>query len=415
MKISPPLLALVLVAFANSAFGAQVLVGDSFLISGAPADQMFAVSAHNSATNTLFVVWGDRRDEATTGTDIYGQLLAAANGRLTRGEVPITQLPASQPRPAIDYSSVSDRFLVVFPSENTPTQTDILGQIVGRGGRLIGTNFTISTTTSRKERPQMAYDPINNRFLVAWEQRGGVQRDIVGQFVNANGTLAGENFVISGEVDIQKRVDVAYNSVDQQFFVVWTDFRDQATSGSNIFAQILDPNGNLIGSSFSISTAPGGQFRSHLAYDPTNNGFLMAWTDCRNAVTECSEDPTGVGTDIFAQRVNADGTPVGSDMPIAIEPEPSYRSIVAFNTTDQIYLVVWVDERNASTAGIDIFVQAVSADGSLLGPNTALGGTVNQIRGDVTYNPTANNFLITYTRDTGLDGDVYGQFVTVVP
>lgn len=414
MKISPPLLALVPMLCANSAFGAEVLVGDSFLISGAAGDQMLAISAHNSANNNLLVVWGDTRNEATTGSDIYGQMLLAVNGALVRSEFSITQMPGSQFRSAIDYSSVSNRSLVVFTSDNTPTQTDMLGQIVGRGGRLIGTNFTISTATNRKERPQMAYDPINDRFLVVWEQYGGVQRDIVGQFVNANGTLAGGNFVISGAVDIQKRVDVAYNSVDQQFFVVWTDFRNKAASGSDIFAQILDPNGNFIGSSFTISEAPGGQFRSHVAYDPTNNGLLVAWTDCRNAASQCAEE-RDEGTDVFAQRVNADGTPVGSEILIATEPEPSYRSIVAFNTTDQIYVIVWVDERNRLTTGIDIFVQAVSADGSLLGPNTALGGSVDQIRGDVTYNPTTNNFLVTYTRDSGLDGDVYGQFVTVVP
>lgn len=414
MKISPSLLALVLMLCANSAFGAQVLVGDSFLISEAAADQQYVSSAHNSANNTLMVVWGDRRNEATTGPDIYGQLLLAANGNLSRGEVPITRLPASQYRPAIDYSSVSNRFLIVFTSDNTPTQTDMLGQIVGRSGRLIGTNFTISTTTDHKERPQVAYDPINDRFLAVWEQYGGVQRDIVGQFVNASGTLAGANFVISGAVDIQKRVDVAYNSVDQQFFVVWTDFRNKAASGSDIHAQILDPNGNFIGSSFTISEAPGGQFRPHVTYNPTNNELLVAWTDCRNAASQCAEEKDE-GTDVFAQRVSAEGTPVGSEILIATEPEPSYRSIVAFNTTDQNYLIVWVDERNVSTTGIDIFVQAVSADGSLLGPNTAMGGSVNQIRGDVTYNPTANNFLVTYTRDTGLGGDVYGQFVTVVP
>ena len=46
--------------------------------------------------------------------------------------------------------------------------------------------------------PSVAYDSSNQRFLVVWQdQRNSATtgRDIYGQLVNANGTLNGTNFI----------------------------------------------------------------------------------------------------------------------------------------------------------------------------------------------------------------------------
>lgn len=392
-----------------------VTVGDPFVISDAIGDQTLSAPAYNSVNNIILVAWGDTRNQAVSALDIFGQMLKP-DGTLLGSSFAASELPGSQGRSAVGYSPISNRFLVALPHK-PPTgaeQDGIFGQIVTGKGRLVGVNFTIATDRRRRDRPSVAFDPVNNRFLVVWEDsRNGQTTDAFGQLVNPDGTLVGVNFVISDEPEAQERVDVVYNSASQQFLAVWVDFRNSATTGGDIHAQFIDPSGALIGPDLALVTEAGDQFRPHLAYDEINDRYLLAWTDCRNDVAVCSAH-SPQGTDVFAQLLAGDATPIGPNIPIATDPDQQYRSLVAFNPQDQVYLVSWTDERNSPD--INIFVQALNFEGTLLGGNTGLTAPNDQVRADVIYNPAKNNFLVTHTSlDAEGDADIHGRFVTVTP
>jgi hypothetical protein len=263
---------------------------------------------------------------------------------------------------------------------------------------------------------------VNNRYLAVWQDGRNITpsnkgTDIFGQLIQTDGGLVGSNFPISTAPRMQDRVKVAYNSVAQYFLVVWSDFRDLTISGGDIFGQIVDPEGTLIGANFPISTAPGDQFRPNLAYDPDHNRFLIAWIDCRNAVgvIDCQQGERE-GTDIYGQVVAGDGTLVGPDFAIGIGEWPQYRPNVVYSPVDKLFQVVWVDERNneVGASGIDVFRQVITPDGTFLGGNTPVTFALKtQTRPVQAYNSIEDTILVVYGSLTNDPSDIVGQFMSL--
>ncbi len=171
--------------------------------------------------------------------------------------------------------------------------------------------------------PYIAFDYITKRFLVVWEdRRDNIQNPkIYGQLIDITGTFYGENFIISftdldgdglNDPEVlntnQTNPVITFDDVNQRFFVVWQDGRNQSISLENldIYGQLIDPEGTLRGSNTFITTAPGNQLSPSLTYNPNNNEFFIVWKDGRNKDT--------TGSDIYARRL-----PVGQPQLIILE------------------------------------------------------------------------------------------------
>ncbi len=138
------------------------------------------------------------------------------------------------------------------------------------------------------------------------------------------------------------------------YLVVWNDGRIVAsrvgTDGS-----VLDPAG------VTISPSAHGSAEPAIAFDGTNH--LVAWDDNRN-------DPWG---DIFAARVSPAGTVLDpSGIAVAADSLPAglaqREPSVAANGS---FLVAWRDDRRlgVSASGSDIFAARVNSDGTVLDPS----------------------------------------------
>jgi hypothetical protein len=163
--------------------------------------------------------------------------------------------------PAIAYDPLNNRYLVVYVNEGVSYGADIYGQFLNPDGTAYGTEFIISDAASGQyspSYPSVAFDSANQRFLVAWgDDRNWATTylDIYGQLVNANGSLYGTNFVISNATDWQGNPSVAYDSANERFLVAWVDERNQATTSYDIYGQLVNANGSLYGTNFVISNA----------------------------------------------------------------------------------------------------------------------------------------------------------------
>ena len=166
--------------------------------------------------------------------------------------------------------------------------------------------------------PSVDVDPVTKRFLVAWEDRRDDPNNpkIYGSLVSSGAGLYGSDFIISyqdldgdGQNDPevvnskQTRPYVEYDDVNQRFFVVWQDGRNQQTSLENldIYGQYVDLEGSLRGVNHFISTNPANQLAPVIAYSASRNEFMAVWKDGRNTST--------TGSDIYAQRFTI-GQPV---------------------------------------------------------------------------------------------------------
>ena len=142
---------------------------------------------------------------------------------------------------------------------------------------------------------------------MAWRDSrnlGTTGEDIYGQWITVDGSLSGENFAISDALGDQVNPSVSYDPLHWQFLVLWTDGRDAATTGEDIYGQRVSIYDLLLGTAsdvnFVISDASGDQGHASAAYDGVNQRFMAVWADSRNVGT--------TGLDLYGQIVNADGS-----------------------------------------------------------------------------------------------------------
>ena len=184
--------------------------------------------------------------------------------------------------------------------------------------------------------PAVAYNGTNNEYLVVWQGDDDSLVDneveIYGQRIDAEtGAEVGADFRISDmgatDGDTAYRAQhpaVAYNSTDNKYLVVWAGDDDSAPLVDDefeIFGQRIDAEtGAEVGADFRLSdmgTTDGdtalGAYRPAVAYNSTDNEYLVAWM---------GDDDGGSLADgeyeIFGQRIDAEtGTEVGADFRIS--------------------------------------------------------------------------------------------------
>jgi len=336
----------------------------------------------------------------TSRTDIYGKLLkhdgsAYGNEFLISGDADPDN-PYSQYGAKAAYDSVNDRFMVIWTDDRNDIGStyDIYGQIVNDDGTLSGSNFVISNASDEQKGASVAYDDENQRFLVVWgDYRSGSEYDVYGQFINANGTLNGSNFIISDAAGDQSWPSLAYDSINHRFLATWDDDRVAYT---DIYGQLINSDGTLSGSNFAISDASSIQWGNSLTYDNINHRFLVSWTDWRNP---CTGDPMApcFNTDIYGQLVGPDGTLFGAASNVNFVVSSGTGEFflqtpsAVFNPSDQQFLAAWSGDEVGG-----IFGQMTDADGSLIGDILPLADdqTGVQYSPSVAYNSVCNNFLV---------------------
>ncbi len=178
---------------------------------------------------------------------------------------------------------------------------------------------------------------------------------------------------------------------------VWEDYYNFEVY--DLYAQRVDSLGNLLwgGSGVAVCTAANDQYWSVICSDGSG-GCIIAWTDKR----------TSSNSDIYAQRVNAAGSPVWTADGIAVCTADSIQEevqIVADGSGGAV--LVWCDDRD----GGDLYAQKVNASG--VAQWTANGAPVCQYN-DIQYEPKIDTdgaggvFVVWYDR-RGVTFDIYLQ------
>lgn len=275
-------------------------------------------------------------------------------------------------------------------------------QVVFSGG--VVPWFRISDSTANQSRPGLAYNSSSNQFLVVWEDFRapvGFGSDVYAQLVNGDGSMAGVNIPVSTVSDWQRSPKAAYNPVTGKYLVVWEDWRIDLDD--NIYAQLVNANGTMAGSEFTVSTGPRNQSFPDVAYNSSSNQFLVVFDDDRLVAYD---------NDIYGKLVNADGSMSGLDFPISTPSENQLTPVVAYNSTNNQFLVVWWDKRNQATNGADIYARLLNADGSMDGSDFPISTTSNaeQRLPAVAYDPDSNQYLVVWEHIV-YDSDIYGRLI----
>ena len=191
------------------------------------------------------------------------------------------------------------------------------------------------------------------------------------------------------------------------YFIIW---KDQRSGSSDIYAQMIDFNGNIIGPSdgIPIVTASNDQQSPTLAYNSVANEIMVCWEDFRN----------GTDFDVYCSTVNASTLSVTSDIDLCTYTG-NQKTPNVYATLDGSYIFSWEDSRGSVTSNIyfqlmqnNTFVY--DQDGIVL-----CDADFNQLTPKANlYNETTNSYIIFWDdmRSSGKEdlSNIYVQSVTVV-
>lgn len=189
---------------------------------------------------------------------------------------------------AIKYSKDSSGFCSYSPVYTRGTDTT--QKIILR--RWINSLATDTLLGNSAFYPTISIDPSAKRLLVAWEEQNSSTFATTGKDINAqffdltNFVLYGSLITVSNAVGDQSSPSSAYDTVNQRHLIIWEDARNQSANLSNIdiYGQFVDTQGNLSGGNVPINVDEGNQLSPTVSFgDNKFSQFLLLWKDARLA------------------------------------------------------------------------------------------------------------------------------------
>ena len=354
------------------------------------ANMEMSISAAFDGTNWLVSI---------TGEQIAAQLVSQS-GTLVENLIPISNIDGAT-RVGFDGTN----YLLVY-LDFTPSPNEIKGQFIDTSGSLVGTSFTINTFNTDTAFSGLAYGG-GNYFVVYYEEVDDATSDskVYGRIVGTDGTVSNEITISSGFGDFG-RDNVAFDGIN--FLVVWTD----DDNDYEVKGRFVSPTG-VLGTEFSInaSTYPSDNPLS-VAFDGTN--YLVVWCDMVGGYDSHEWD-------IFGQLVDASGNLVGGVISVSTATGHQSFPLIAFDGTNYLVVWTDgrndANDHGVCDSGEgtcwDVYGQFISTSGSLVGSEFSINSDAGNQLGAVSYG--GGKYLVLVNNiDTfdGTVGDVYGMFIT---
>jgi hypothetical protein len=203
----------------------------------------------------------------------------------------------NQADPIVTYDDDNQRFFVVWEDGREGTNNyNIYGKLFDISGNSIGSEKIITDRPNSQCEPWVAYDDINNHFMIVWEE--GIDPElgpfeIWGQLFTLNGDPLGDEKRLSPEGLAGTDYNfpcVAFCDLTERFLVAWQedDLSNDQWYG-HIWGKILDENGNTIIDTFKIAN---GAFERTNVVPHLSSSFFVVYDG---------------GGDVWGNLVSSDG------------------------------------------------------------------------------------------------------------
>ena len=302
--------------------------------------------------------------------------------------------------PAVAYSGNSGNFLVVWEEVNPEGDWDVLGRLYESNGTAASDVLEIAVGTSGQRKPAVAWG--DDTWLVVWEHlvtAEPLSNDLRARRLGDDGTVSRLELVIASGGADESAPAVAWGG--SRFLVAW---QEAAADEYDIAARTVASTGDL-GSPATLANWEYDQIRPSLAYSPEDGSFLVVWEDHHWG--------WGEDWDIYARRVNAEGSVVGGLVGISWEGGgPRTAPAVAYDSGNAEYQVVW--EYDAIGRNRDLYRRRVSPGGILLGAEVALAELTVEETSPAVAGDGRFGYLVAWEdlRNAAVSGrDLYAEFV----
>jgi len=191
------------------------------------------------------------------------------------------------------------------------------------------------------------------------------------------------------------------------YFVIW---KDQRSGSSDIYGQMLDFNGNILGplDGIPISTAANDQQAPVITYNDSLDEIMVCWEDFRN----------GTDFDIFCSSIDEATLSVTLDVDLCTY-SGNQKTPSVYATLDGSYMFAWEDSRGSVTS--NIYFQLMQNDAFLYDQDGIVmcDADFNQLTPQIDLYSESDNSYIVFWDDLRSSGkedlsNIYIQSVTVV-
>ena len=240
----------------------------------------------------------------------------------------------------------------------------------------------------------------NGSFVTTWAGNGGSGWGVYAQMFDYTGNPLTPAFQVNTTATGQQMYPSVAVGTDGSSLVTWSS-DNQDGSGWGVYAQRFDAAGNPVGGEFQVNTTTAGdQMYSKAAIDSSGNSAI-AWQ---------GQDPKTGTWNVYLQRYDATGAPVGGE--VRVNPNPGSDNVnaqVALDASGDC-VVVWANN-GMDGSGWGIFGQRFDAAGNAVGGvfqvNTYTAG--DQTNPSLVMN-ASGDFVVAW-QSYGQDGDGWGIFL----
>ncbi len=262
----------------------------------------------------------------------------------------------------------------------------------------------ISCNTWRKSLPDVASNSAEDTFFVVWAAAPGEESTTSDYYISGQ-RISSSGRVLSSPVEVLKTEDIVmlprvlYNPNKNQYLAIYCIGENYF----NIRGVILDSDGKAVGEHFKVTDVPANQFHYTMAFNSRQNQFLITYNDFRD----------DVGT-AYGVIIDDNGSVIKEEFAISNATGHQVNPVVCYNPQDDTYLVNWEDFRAHGNSleplgtldvMTDIYGALLAADGAVLLNDIAMCADAGGINADqrfngIAYNSKANEFLVSWTDTT---------------
>ena len=316
---------------------------------------------------SAIIVWHDWRNMIDSDTDIYGQRIDVdGNFAWQIDGVPVAITPDILDLPGGAISDGKGGAITTWADGRQwwITGGDIYAQRIDSLGNVLwgSAGTAVCVADSEQENLSMISDDEGGAIIVWEDGRNGyiLNKDLYAQRMDSSGIPQWEynGVPVCTLQSINNHLKIC--EAPQGVIIVYADTRNGPWwINSDIFAQYIDRDGNLLWTNGGISICTADSSQTIPEVTPSGNGAIIVWNDIRNG-----------NWDIYAQRVRGNGSFAWTvdGIPICVDSgdQGGYgtgNKIKILEDGQGGAIAMWDDKRNGNH---DIYMQRIDSLGQVL-------------------------------------------------
>jgi hypothetical protein len=281
--------------------------------------------------------------------------------------------------PAGDYNSLENEFLVSYrisgyldTAQVGVWLSGINARRIAHDGTVLGDPIENITTpgTGLQAWSKPAYNQFRNEYMISFVLgKEGTGWDLFARILDAQGNPISEIITISAIPAQSQHPFIVFNPIRRVYFITWDDNRN-GTNQNDVFGIMLKEDGSIDKEEFVVCDAPGDQIFTDMAVNTDDGSALVTWEDFRNV------DQWRSNGDIYGAVVSGIGEIIKKDIPVCDdhgkENEGDQRQQhQTYNSKADNFFVVWWDER-PTTQNAAVYARIINANGEPAGDDFLL-------------------------------------------